>query len=149
MSFIDNSSLIVDAVLTKVGRERLSENNFIVEKFALGDDEIDYKLYNEANTQGPNNFGIVIENMPIHQAFTASDLSLQYKLVTQEIGQNTTPDIGESVPDEITVTGEGDATVINPSTLNGLDEEDYIFELANHQDLVIAVGDINELGDGG
>ena len=56
MSFLDKSSLIVDAVLTKIGRERLSQNDFLIDKFALGDDEVDYKLYNEANTQGPNNY---------------------------------------------------------------------------------------------
>ena len=83
MSFLDKSSLVVDAVLTKLGRERLSQNNFVVAKFALGDDEVDYKLYNESNTQGPNNYGIVIENMPIHQAFLSTDLALKYKLVNR------------------------------------------------------------------
>jgi hypothetical protein len=147
MSFIDNSSLIVDAVLTKVGRERLSENDFTIEKFALGDDEVDYSLYNEANTAGPNNFGIVIENMPIHQAFTVNDLALQYKLVTQQIGQNTTPELGESVPSNITVTGEGDTIVINPSTIGGLDDEEYIFELVNDLDVVMTSGDVDALGE--
>ena len=119
MSFLDKSSLVVDAVLTKLGRERLSQNNFVVAKFALGDDEVDYKLYNESNTQGPNNYGIVIENMPIHQAFLSTDLALKYKLVTQDIGSQITPELGDSVPDEITVTGEGDITVLNPSTVGG------------------------------
>tara|TARA_B100000902_G_scaffold323493_1_gene317303 strand:+ start:18060 stop:18509 length:450 start_codon:yes stop_codon:yes gene_type:complete len=149
MSFLDKSSLIVDAVLTKIGRERLSQNDFLVDKFALGDDEVDYRLYNEANTQGPNNYGIVIENMPIHQAFLSSDLALKYKLVTQDIGSQITPEIGDSVPSEIEMTGEGDVVVINPSVIGGLGDEDFIFELPDNQDVVLVEGDLNaELGGG-
>ena len=50
MSFLDRSSLIVDAVLTDKGREELSKNQFEIVKFALGDDDIDYTLYNESNS---------------------------------------------------------------------------------------------------
>lgn len=149
MSFLDKSSLIVDAVLTKIGRERLSQNDFLVDKFALGDDEVDYKLYNEANTQGPNNYGIVIENMPIHQAFLSTDLALKYKLVTQDIGSQITPEIGDSVPSEIELTGEGNIAVINPSVVGGLGDEEFIMELQDNQDVVLVEGDLNaELGGG-
>ena len=149
MSFLDKSSLIVDAVLTKIGRERLSQNDFLVDKFALGDDEVDYRLYNEANTQGPNNYGIVIENMPIHQAFLSTDLALKYKLVTQDIGSQITPEIGDSVPSEIELTGEGNMAVINPSVVGGLGDEEFIMELQDNQDVVLVEGDLNaELGGG-
>tara|TARA_Y100000004_G_scaffold185805_1_gene236530 strand:- start:34 stop:483 length:450 start_codon:yes stop_codon:yes gene_type:complete len=149
MSFLDKSSLIVDAVLTKIGRERLSQNDFLIDKFALGDDEVDYKLYNEANTQGPNNYGIVIENMPIHQAFLSTDLALKYKLVTQDIGSQITPEIGDSVPSEIELTGEGNIAVINPSVVGGLGDEEFIMELQDNQDVVLVEGDLNaELGGG-
>ena len=149
MSFLDKSSLIVDAVLTKIGRERLSQNDFLIDNFALGDDEVDYKLYNEANTQGPNNYGIVIENMPIHQAFLSTDLALKYKLVTQDIGSQITPEIGDSVPSEIELTGEGNIAVINPSVVGGLGDEEFIMELQDNQDVVLVEGDLNaELGGG-
>ena len=46
MGFLDHSTnnIIVDAVLTDLGRKRLSQNDgsFSIVKFALGDDEIDY-----------------------------------------------------------------------------------------------------------
>ena len=147
MSFLDRSTLVVDAILTKVGRQRLSENNFIVDKFALGDDEIDYSLYNEANTNGPNNYGIIIENMPIHQAFLASDMALRYKLVTQDIGSLFTPEMGESVPSEIELSGEGNMITISPDVVGGLGDEDFIFELQDNQDVVLVEGDLEaELG---
>tara|TARA_R100000005_G_C4944437_1_gene167574 strand:- start:101 stop:550 length:450 start_codon:yes stop_codon:yes gene_type:complete len=149
MSFLDKSSLIVDAVITKLGRERLSQNNFIVAKFALGDDEVDYRLYDESNTQGPNNYGIIIENMPIHQAFLSTDMALKYKLVTQDIGSNITPEIDDSLPSEVELSGEGNVLVLNPSVVGGLGDEDFIFELQDNQDVVMVEGDLNqELGGG-
>ena len=42
MAFLDNSGdIILDAVLTDLGRKRLAEGNFRITQFALGDDEID------------------------------------------------------------------------------------------------------------
>ena len=48
MGYLDNSSITVDAILTKKGRELMALNNgsFNITSFALGDDEIDYSLYN-------------------------------------------------------------------------------------------------------
>ena len=47
MAFLDNSGdIILDAVLTDLGRKRLAEGNYQITKFAIGDDEIDYGLYN-------------------------------------------------------------------------------------------------------
>jgi len=46
MGYLDNSSRVLDAILTKKGREILSSGgDFEVTKFALGDDEIDYVLW--------------------------------------------------------------------------------------------------------
>ena len=149
MSFLDKSSLIVDAVITKLGREKLSQNDFVVAKFALGDDEVDYRLYNESNTQGPNNYGIIIENMPVHQAFLTTDLALKYKLVTQDVGSLITPEIDDSLPSEVELSGEGNMVTLNPSVVGGLDDEDFIFELQDNQDVVLVEGDLNaELGGG-
>ena len=55
MGFLDNSGdIILDAVLTDLGRKRLAEGNgkFRISKFAFGDDEIDYTLYDKNNTSG-------------------------------------------------------------------------------------------------
>ena len=47
MGFLDNSSVTVDAILTKRGREILSEGGDLnIVKFALSDEEVDYTLYN-------------------------------------------------------------------------------------------------------
>ena len=46
MAFLDNSGdIILDAVLTDLGREEMAAGDFSVKYFALGDDEIDYSEY--------------------------------------------------------------------------------------------------------
>ena len=51
MGFLDHSTnnIILDAVLTDTGRMRLAkgDGSFKISKFALGDDEIDYGLFNK------------------------------------------------------------------------------------------------------
>ena len=46
MGYLDNSSITVDAILTKKGRELLAkgDGSFQITKFALSDDEVDYNL---------------------------------------------------------------------------------------------------------
>ena len=93
MSFLDNTTLVVDAVLTSVGRQRLSENNFEIIQFAPSDDGVDYALYNEANTNGPNDYGKVIENMPIHQAFNSDIGFIQRHFLVDTLSPANPPEI--------------------------------------------------------
>jgi hypothetical protein len=132
MAFLDKTSLIVDAVITDKGREKLSTNSFTITKFALGDDDIDYSLYNEANTNGPNYYGIAIENMPLLEAFTKGTEALRYKLTTRAIDSNRTPEISAGLPTTISLVGPRDYSLIEPATVNlptGQTSEEYIFEL--------------------
>lgn len=141
MAFLDRSSLIVDAVLTNKGRERLSSNSFEITKFALGDDEVDYNLYNEANVNGPNYYGVQIENMPILEATTKADSALKFKLVTLPPGTIETPQVELGIPANASMTGEDATIFIHPGTLNmGGEEEDYIFELADDMAIEILIG---------
>ena len=49
MAFLDNSGdIILDAVLTDLGRRRMSRGNFRIVKFALGDEEVNYELFDSA-----------------------------------------------------------------------------------------------------
>ena len=67
MGYLNNTSTVLDAVLTKKGRELLSrgEQAFNVTKFALSDDEVDYSLWNVAHPLGTDYYGTVIENLPL------------------------------------------------------------------------------------
>lgn len=69
MGFLDNSSITVDAILTKRGRQILSQGgNFNITKFALSDEEIDYTLYDVTHPDGTDSYGVAIENMSLLEA---------------------------------------------------------------------------------
>jgi len=71
MAFQDNSGdIIFDVVLTDEGRRRLSagDGTFNIVKFGLGDEEINYTLYD--TTVATQNQDIQILQTPIFEAFT-------------------------------------------------------------------------------
>ena len=85
MGYLNNSTRILDAILTKKGREILSSGgSFEVTKFALGDDEIDYSLWDTTHTQGTDYYGAVIDNLPALEPFNDPSEIMKYKLVTRE-----------------------------------------------------------------
>jgi len=84
MGYLDNTSVTVDAILTKKGRQLLAQgtNAFQITKFALADDEIDYTLWNTDHPNGSDYYGIVIQNTPLLEAFPDETQSMKYKLLT-------------------------------------------------------------------
>ena len=85
MGFLDNSGdIILDAVLTDTGRMRLAKGDgtFKISKFALGDDEIDYGLYDKNNASGSAYYDISILQSPVLEAFTNNTSLMKSKLLT-------------------------------------------------------------------
>ena len=85
MGFLDNSGdIILDAVLTDTGRMRLArgDGSFKIVKFALGDDEINYELYDKNNASGSAYFDLEILQSPVLEAFTDNAASMKSKLVS-------------------------------------------------------------------
>ena len=118
MGYLSNSTIIVDAVLTKKGREALARQNgsFKITQFALGDDEIDYTLYNENHPNGSAYSGEAIENLPILEAIPDDQAILKSKLVTLPRGTSAMPVVTANTA-KITLS-LGSTTVVNPTTLN-------------------------------
>ncbi len=85
MAFLDNSrDIILDAVLTDLGRKRLSQGDgsFKITKFALGDDEINYTLYDRNNASGSAYFDLEVLQSPVFEAFTNNISTMNSKLLT-------------------------------------------------------------------
>jgi len=85
MAFLDNSGdIILDAVLTDVGRERLArgDGSFKIAKFALGDEEIDYGLYDKDDNRGSAYYDLEILQTPILEAFTNNTSTMKSTLLT-------------------------------------------------------------------
>ena len=90
MGVLDNTTITVDAILTKKGRELLAqgEGKFKITQFALADDEIDYGLYDITHPNGSNFYGAAIENMNLLEAIPNQTLAVKYFL-TNEVGDGT------------------------------------------------------------
>ena len=93
MGYLNNSTITVDAILTKKGRELLArgQNEFNITQFALSDDEIDYDLYNPDHPLGTAFYGAAIENMPVIEALPDETQTMKYKLVTLPKGTGVIP----------------------------------------------------------
>jgi hypothetical protein len=119
MGYLDNTSVTVDAILTLKGRELLARGGdaFKITQFALGDDEIDYSLWNPEHPLGTNYYGIIIENMPITEAIPDETQALKYKLVTLPKQTTNIPviNVGNT---SITLAAPGNSAVITPNTSN-------------------------------
>ena len=85
MAFLDNSGdIILDAVLTDTGRFRLAKGDgtFKITKFAFGDDEIDYGLYDKNHASGSAYYDLEILQTPILEAFTNNTSTMKSKLMS-------------------------------------------------------------------
>ena len=133
MGFLNNTNITVDAVLTKKGRELLAkgENQFNITKFALADDEVDYRLWDVTHPNGSDYYGTVIENMPLLEAFPDENHAMRYKLVTLPKSTQAMP-ILEVAQSAVTLRRLNSVSVISPSTQNGSDDTlGYTFILHN------------------
>ena len=143
MGYLNNTTVTVDAILTKKGRELLARNDgsFRITQFSLADDEIDYTLYNPNHPSGSAFYGEAIENMPILEAFPDETQTMKYKLLTLPRGTATLPvlELGYTT---ITLK-QGASLSITPQTLNYLGT-DSTFESSGY---TATVGDSRTLSN--
>ena len=143
MGYLNNVSTVLDAILTKKGRELLARGQttegtpaFNITKFALGDDEVDYSLWNVTHPDGTDYYGTVIESMPLLEPTTDINTVMRYKLTTRINDIDKMANI-MSLPTSVTL--EANATVTNqsgphtPTTFNldDGDTESYVFTVLN------------------
>ena len=140
MGYLDNTSITVDAILTKRGRELLSRNDgsFKITQFALGDDEIDYSLFNESHPNGTQYSAEAIENMPLIEAIPNGANSLNSKLITLTRGANSIPYIQTAYGTTGVTVIRGGTFSISPTTYNldaggGTNTEEYIFTILDER----------------
>jgi len=118
MGYLDNSSITVDAILTKKGRELLARgrNEFNITQFALSDDEVDYDLWNPDHPLGTAYYGTVIENLPLTEAVPDDTQVMKYKLVTLPKSTVRIPVV--NIGNTAVTLVQGQIYPITPSTIN-------------------------------
>jgi len=120
MAILNPTFVTVDAILTTKGRQLLARNDgsFQITQFSLGDDEIDYTLYNPYHPSGSAYYGEAIEAMPVIEAFPNDSQIMRYKLVTLPRGTSRLPVVNVGYT-SITLR-QGASLTITPQTLNYL-----------------------------
>jgi len=91
MAYIDSTTAVIKAVLTRKGREALARNDgsFKITKFALGDDEINYGLFDSTvpSEQGDDK----IMQLPIMEPSSNEETALRFRLITLPKGSVSIP----------------------------------------------------------
>jgi len=150
MGFLDGSSnnVILDAVLTDVGRQFLARNDgsFSVHKFALGDDEVNYEIVTKyGRTVGREK---IEKNTPIFEALTNQNYAQKYRLVSVSnpnllrlpsmtlsgdsnvAGTTNTITLGRNSQKTATMTVE--QTILNETTIDvELRDQTFVVEVPN------------------
>jgi hypothetical protein len=102
MAFLSNDDNIIDAVLTRKGRELLAKGQFNITKYAFSDDGINYNLY---DADAGSDADADILSLPILEPST-NDGALQSLLVTMPVGSHVMSWI-QANPTSASITKDG------------------------------------------
>ena len=81
MGLLDNDTVIVDAILTKLGRQKLANGQPLgITQYAFGDTGVDYTLYNPNHPSGSSAYGSAITSLPMLEAVPDDNVFLRFKL---------------------------------------------------------------------
>jgi len=142
MGYLNNASLVVDAILTKKGRELLAKGEgFEITQFAIADDEVDYTLYTTSHPLGTSYFGSAIENMPVLEASPDETQAMRFKLVSLPRGTKEIPTISIGTTSIILTAGQANAYPLRPTTSQGLNGSGFGYTVTLYNsDAAVLVG---------
>ena len=122
--------IVLDAVLTDVGRKYMAQGKFRITKFALGDDEIDYSFFVHKNTPATSlseHDDKVLLDAPILEAFGGQESNIQYGLqnfIREDILYYPTIKVNQKLDDATTPASDGFIYLAaNRETRRKLDED--------------------------
>jgi len=140
MGYLDNTSITVDAILTKKGRQKLASGQSLsITKFALGDDEIDYTLYEPAHPKGSAYYDSAIISIPILEASPDETQVLKYKLVTLPKGTTQIPIVSLGIASIGVYQNEGQVAMSPTTSPAGNGAAGYTVVLADQRAGTLAV----------
>jgi|TARA_R110001599_G_scaffold97928_1_gene252151 hypothetical protein len=150
MGFLNNTTVTVDAILTKKGRELLAQGTeaFNITKFALADDEVDYNLFDVTHPNGSDFYGKVIESMPLLEAIPDENHVMRYKLITLPKNTSKMPILTSSPAFVAFATGAGlsqPPQIVSAITAN-VNDSSYTFIL---HDQSVCTMDVKDGAGGG
>jgi hypothetical protein len=134
MAYLDNTEITVDAILTKKGRQKLASGQSLnITKFALGDDEIDYTLYEPAHPKGSAYYDSAIRAIPVTEASPDETQVLRYKLVTLPKGTTQIPTVKLGINQVSATQLEGGVGLTPTTSPTGNGNAGYTMVLADQR----------------
>ena len=157
MGILDNDTVIVDAILTKLGRDKLRQGQPLgITQYAFGDTGVDYNLYNPDHPSGSDAYGQAITSLPQLEAVPDDDVFMRTKLFgtgergIQNYGFIDLPDgltrSIASIPGGIESTG----IVLRPRVFSGgteLSDSQFKFTILDHRGLTATIGGATIVGN--
>ncbi|OUW59980.1 MAG: hypothetical protein CBD63_04555 [Candidatus Pelagibacter sp. TMED203] len=157
MGILDNDTVIVDAILTKLGRDKLRQGQPLgISQYAFGDTGVDYNLYNPDHPSGSDAYGSAITALPQLEAVPDDDVFMRTRLFgTGERGIQNYGFI--DLPDGLTrsissIPGgiESTAIVLRPRVFSSgteLTDSSFKFTILDHRGLRATIGGNSIVGN--
>jgi hypothetical protein len=129
MGYLNGNTITVDAILTKHGRQKLSQGQSLgITKFALSDDGVDYTLFNPDHVLGSANYGEAITDLPQLEAVPDDGHLMNYTLMTMDRNTIFLPHV-TGLNETYTLENQNSKQKISPNTENGTDSSfQFIFQ---------------------
>ena len=157
MGILDNDTVIVDAILTKLGRDKLRQGEPLgITQYAFGDTGVDYNLYNPDHPSGSDAYGSAITSLPQLEAVPDDDVFMRSKLFgtgergIQNYGFIDLPDgltrSISAIPGGIESTG----VTLRPRVFSAgteLTDSSFKFTILDHRGLVANIGGASIVGN--
>ena len=120
MGILDSDTVIVDAILTTIGRQKLANGQPLgITKFAFGDTGVDYTLYNPDHPSGSDSYGSAITSLPMLEAVPDDNVFMRSKLWgTGERNVQNFSFITITSGTSVTITKVPKETISNPIIIN-------------------------------
>ncbi len=157
MGILDNDTVIVDAILTKLGRDKLRQGQPLgITQYAFGDTGVDYNLYNPNHPSGSDAYGSAITSLPQLEAVPDDDVFMRTRLFgTGERGIQNYGFI--DLPDGVTrnvssIPGGIDSTgvTLRPRVFSAgteLSDSQFKFTILDHRGLTATIGGQTVVGN--
>ena len=139
MGILDSDTVIVDAILTKLGRNKLRQGQPLgITQYSFGDTGVDYTLYNPDHSLGSSYYGEAITDLPQLEAVPDDSNLMKYTLMTMDRNTIFLPKI-TSINETYTLENQNSKQKISPNTENSSDTS-YHFVFNNISGLNITGG---------
>jgi hypothetical protein len=126
--FLSSSGNIIEARLTRKGREALANGTFKITQFALSDDGVNYNLYD--TTLGDNADQDILA-LPVLEANTNDNAALQNLLITMDEGTQTVTFITVNGTPAITSTNKTCTLFVKTNNVDNISETYTVIDVTN------------------